>query len=95
MAAIPRPRNTPDHPGLLWAHSATDTATSATGSRSQLMVPARITPGASATMAASHGRLRWATAVASTATIQQASNSRTLTLKNQDVSPAGVSRAAT
>ena len=71
-----------------------DTATSATGSRSQLIVPARMMPGARATMAASHGRLRCARAVAMTATSQQISSRITLTSKNQSVLPAGVNRAA-
>ena len=51
-------------------------------------------PGASATIAASHGRVRWATAVASTAVSQQAKSMITLTSKNQRELPEGVSRAA-
>ena len=57
------------------------TASSAAAHRSQLMVPARIIPGASATMAASQGRRPAILAVASTAIIATAANKAALTSK--------------
>ena len=54
----------------------------ANGSRSQLMVAARIIVGASATIAASHGRRRTVSAVAATVTAKAMKSSTTLTSKN-------------
>ena len=53
----------------------------ASGSRSQLMVAARIMVGASATIAASQGRRRTVSAVAATVTAKAMNSSTTLTSK--------------
>jgi hypothetical protein len=84
----------PDQKAALRLHKASETATRATGSRSQFTVPARMIPGASASMAASQGRVRCATAVASTATTQHAKSMTTFTSKKARALPSGVMSAA-
>lgn len=78
----------PAQPGLLRAHASIASAASAIGIRSQLIVAPKITVGASATIAASHGRCRTVSAVATTAMSKNASSPITLTSKNATIGSA-------
>ncbi len=84
--AAPRPNSTPAQPGLDRAHTYMPQAIRATAHMSQLMVPARIMPGATATISPSDQRRPAIRTVSTATTAQRHTTNTALTSQNARVS---------